>query len=94
MPLFSSIFLTFWLGVIGLVFMISIEALIGPSFVRWTSPSAPWEAALFSAMLLAFAVGLLIFGRILAKDEHEYLIGFIEDNTNASVVFRGSQQRN
>lgn len=84
MPLFSSLFLLFWFGAIGLVFSISIAALVGRSFVVWVSPSAPWNAAFFCAMLLAFGVGLLTFCRSMADGEQEFLLRFIKDRTDAS----------
>lgn len=89
MPLFASMFFVFWFGAFGLVFINSIESLIGPSPVRWDYPSAPWNAAFFCAMLLAFGAGLLIFCRTLANGEQEFLIDFIRDRTNASVVSDG-----
>lgn len=83
-PLFPSLFLALWFGAIGLVFLISITALFGRSFVTWDHPSAPWNAAIFCAMLLAFGAGLLTFCRGLADGEREFLLSFIRGRTNAN----------
>lgn len=86
MPLFASIFLTFWFGAIGLVFIVSVESLLGRSFVKWVSSSGPWEATFFCAMLLAAGIAILVFGRVMATGEQEFLLSFIRDRTNATVV--------
>jgi hypothetical protein len=75
---FVIVFITMWLLILflaggGAAFVTIVGFLTG-------SPSEDtWPGGLFPGMIMIFGLGLVAVGRILARDEKEFLIAFVSD---------------
>lgn len=74
LPIFATIFLTFWFGMISLIGLAALSAEGG-------GPGA----AFFALPMLGLGVGLLAFCRWLARGEHDFLLAFIAERVDGRI---------
>jgi hypothetical protein len=74
MSVYATVFMVFWFGMVSLVPLAALAA-------------GSVEAALLSipGFMLAFGIGLVAFGRWLARDEHDFLLAFIRNRVDGEI---------
>ncbi len=85
-PLVTA-FMAVWFG--GVVLTGSgtlVMSLVALAYAQSGAPPGTWLGILIPTVMLVFAVGLLRFGRYLARDEQQFLLAFVRDTLGANLL--------
>jgi hypothetical protein len=87
----TIVFMILWFGLLsllgGTVFLVTLRRML---FDEATQPSDAWTGVVIPLLMFAFGIGLVGFGRHLARDEARFLTDFVMRTLKARPTDRGA----